>query len=170
SGVAVPIIIIAVWVLAAGIFILFHFFIKKEVDEGLDTKIKKFALIIHVILLVIAFILLDVEINYQLGMSIFGTLSSMLQGTSSSLIPLAIVAMLQLGTWSLGCLCLGLPIRLTTNQILKLLGIGKGGKGIGKGVGALFIWIFAALYLKLITNIVLWILQTQGISFTNIFG
>jgi hypothetical protein len=55
--------------------------------------------------------------------------------------------------WVLGYLIMAIPVYIIAKYGLKFIEIGKGGKGICKGVGALFIWFFCAIYFKLIVNL-----------------
>ena len=160
DGIAFPILLVVVWILAIGLYVLFRFYLKKEVNEEIDTKLKRYALIFHVIALIVTFILVDREISFQFGSSAIDALL----GQGLSLIVLAFIG-LELGLWGLGFLALGLPIRIIVNSGLRLVGIGKGGKGIGKGIGALFIWVFCAVYAVLILNIIFMILIHPGIGF-----
>ncbi|MFW6121826.1 MAG: hypothetical protein ACOC80_13155, partial [Petrotogales bacterium] len=80
NGVALPVLIVLVWAIAIGLFLAFRFYIKKDVNEELDEKIKRYALIFHIIALIVAFILMDREISYQFGFSAIDALTG--QGIS----------------------------------------------------------------------------------------
>ncbi len=157
DGIAFPFLLVIVWILAIGLYVLFRFYLKKEVNEEIDTKIKRYALIFHVVALIVAFILVDREISFQFGSSAIDALL----GQGLSPIVLAFIG-LELGLWVLGFLALGLPIRIIVNSGLRLVGIGKGGKCVGKGIGALFIWVFCAVYAVLILNIIFMILNPSN--------
>jgi hypothetical protein len=150
TGVAFPIPIVAVWVLALGLFLLFWFYIKKEVNPELDEKMKQYALYFHIATIVIAFILMDREISSQFGISAIDAV--LLQGLS---LVLGVFIALELLLWILGYFLLSLPVRIIAELGLKFIGIGKGGKHYAKGIGVLFIWVFAAFYVKLIVNLAL---------------
>ena len=166
NGVAFPFLLVIIWVVAIVLFILFRFYfrlfksmlIKKEIDEKLDTKIKKYALVFHIAALIIAFILMDREISFQFGMSAIDAVIG--QGVSLILIASVIIELIM---WIFGFLLLAIPIRIITNSGLRIIGIGKGGKGIGKGVGAFGIWIFCAFYVKLIINMIFLIINPSNL-------
>ena len=166
NGVAFPFLLVIVWTVAIALFILFRFYlrllhpllIKKEIDEKLDTKIKKYVLVFHIIALIIAFILMDREISFQFGMSAIDAVIG--QGVSLILLGFVIVELIM---WVFGFLLLAIPIRMITNCGLRIIGIGKGGKGIGKGVGAFGIWIFCAFYVKLIINMIFLIINPSNL-------
>jgi len=166
DGVAFPFIILLIWIIAIIIFILFKFFFKiikpilfkEEVDQKLNEKIKKYALIFHIAALIIAFILLDREISFQFGMSAIDALIG--QGFSLVLLGFVIIELIM---WVIGYFALDIPIRIFTNSILRIFGIGKGGKGIGGGVGAFGIWIFCIFFVKLIINIFLLFLNPSNL-------
>ena len=157
NGVSFPLLLVIVWAVAVALFILFRFYfqllrpilIRKEVDEKRDEKIKKYALLFHIAALIIAFILLDREISFQFGMSAIDAVL----GQGVSLVLLAFVV-IELIMWVFGFLLLAVPVRMITNSGLRIIGIGKGGKGIGKGIGAFGIWIFCTFYVKLIINLI----------------
>ena len=150
NGIAFPLAILAVWVLAIGLFILFRFYFKKEFFKIEIKNLKTFALIFHIIALVLAFILMDREISFQFGVSALDALL----GQGFTLI-LGIFVVVELILWILGYFALSIPMRIISQSALKLFGIKKEGKGIAKGVGALFIWVFAAFYVKLLVNVIL---------------
>jgi hypothetical protein len=166
NGVAFPFLLIITWAVAIVLFILFRFYfrivrpilIKKEIDEKRDEKIKKYAFIFHIAALIVAFILLDREISFQFGVSAIDAVLG--QGVSLILLAFVIVELI---LWVFGFLLLAIPIRIITNSGLRIIGIGKGGKGIGKGVGAFGIWIFCAFYVKLIINLIFLIINPNSL-------
>jgi len=166
NGVAFPFLLVIVWAIAIALFILFRFYfrllqpilIKKEIDEKPDTIIKKYAFIFHIFALIIAFILMDREISFQFGMSAIDAVIG--QGASLILLGFVIVELIM---WVFGFLLLAIPLRMITNSGLRIIGIGKGGKGIGKGVGVFGIWIFCAFYVKLIINLIFLIINPNNI-------
>ena len=149
NGLTLPLPLIIIWIIAIFLFLLFRFYLKTEANKDIDDKIIKIFLIMHVVSLIVAFILMDREISYQFGISVLDFLFS--QGVSPFI--LAFLAV-QLIMWVIGFFALAIPIRMITTSVLKYFRIGKGGKGIAKGVGVLFIWVFCAFYVKLIINIV----------------
>ncbi len=158
TGVLFPFISIMVWIAALALFLSFKFYIKKDVNEELDSKIKKYAFIFHIVALIIAFILLDREISFQFGTSALDVLAG--QGIS---IVLGLFLAVELVMWVLGYIALAFPVRMITNSTLRFFGIGKGGKAIGKGVGAFFIWVFCAIYVKVILNIIFLIINPSNL-------
>jgi len=111
---------------------------------------KKYALWIHLVLLVLGFVLLDWEVNIQFGTSGLASLAS--QGASMIT---GLFFGLELLIWALGYVLLAIPVRLLTSSGLHILHIGKGGRGIEAGIGDFSIWIFAAFYLLLFINIII---------------
>jgi hypothetical protein len=150
DGIAFPFEFLILWVVALCIYVYIRFFLRPDINEDKDRIIKQYAFIFHIIMFPIVFILLDREISYQFGISAFDALFS--QGFS--LLAGSFFA-LEITLWMVGYAVLAFPIQLITKSGLQLLGIGKGGKGISKGVGDLFIWIFCAFYLPLMINILL---------------
>ncbi|UCF12647.1 MAG: hypothetical protein JSW06_11565 [Thermoplasmatales archaeon] len=157
NGVAFPFILVFVWAVAIGLYHLFRFYLKKDTNKELDEKVKRYASIFHIIALIIAFILMDREISYQFGISAIDALLG--QGIS---LVLAVFIIVELIMWILGYISLAIPIHIITMSGLKMIGIGKKGKGIGKGIGALFIWVFCTFYIKLIINLILLIMNPSN--------
>lgn len=149
NGVAFPFILVVVWTIAIGLYLLFRFYLKKDTNKELDEKVKRYALIFHIMALIVAFILMDREISYQFGVSAI----DIILGQGISMV-LAVFVIVELIMWILGYLSLAIPIHLITMSGFKMIGIGKKGKGIGKGIGAFFIWVFCAFYIKLIVNLI----------------
>jgi len=166
DGIAFPVLLVIIWAVAIILFILFHFYfgllkpiiIKKEISDKLDKIIKKYAFIFHIIALIIAVILLDREISFQFGMSAIDAIIG--QGISLILLGFVIVELIM---WVLGFFALAIPLRMITNSGLRIIGIGKSGKGLGKGVGAFGIWIFCAFYVKLIINVIFLIINPSNL-------
>jgi len=156
NGLAFTFLLVIPWALAIGLYLLFHFYLKKETktNEELDGKIKRLALIFHIVALLVAFILMDREVSFQFGISAIDAILG--QGISAVF---AVVIAVELVMWILGYLILAIPVYIIVKYGLKFIEIGKGGKGICKGVGALFIWVFCAIYFKLILNLILLIIN-----------
>ena len=150
NGIAFPFILLIVWVVALVVFLYVRFFLRPPVEQQRDAHMKKYALWIHLVLLVLGFVLLDWEVNIQFGMS--GLVSFVSQGASAIT---GIFFGLELLIWALGYVLLAIPVRLLINSGLHILYIGKGGRGIEAGIGDFSIWIFAAFYLLLCVNIIL---------------
>jgi hypothetical protein len=149
DGIAFPYELLIIWILALCVFICIHFYLRPPVDAKRDERIKRYALFFHIILLIIAFLLVDVEVNDLFGISAFTAVLS--QGFS--MIAGAFL-LLELAIWVLGYIILAIPLQLLTYSMLRLLGIGKGGNGIRKAIGDLSIWVFCGLYLLLFINII----------------
>jgi hypothetical protein len=148
NGVSLPYQLIIVWALALFFYFLLRFYLKKETNIELNNKLKTYTRVFHLVAIPITFILMDREISYQFGISL---LDVVLGHTIPSF--LLIFLMAELMIWALGYLFLAIPVRLITNSGLQMIGIGKSGKDIGKGIGVISIWFFSAFYIKLILNI-----------------
>ncbi|MCX6664231.1 MAG: hypothetical protein NTZ75_08300, partial [Euryarchaeota archaeon] len=159
DGIAFPYELLIIWILALCVFVYIRFFLRPNVHKEKDEMIKRYALILHIILLIIAFLFLDSEINDLFGISAFTALIS--QGFS--MITGAFL-LLELTIWVLGYLIFAIPIQLLAYSGLRLLGIGKGGNGIRKAIGDLSIWVFCGLNLLLFINIIF-----SLIHFNNLF-
>jgi hypothetical protein len=150
NGIAFPFILLIVWVLAIAVFLYVRFFLRPPMERQRDARMKKYALWIHLILLILGFILLDWEVNIQFGTS--GLVSLANQGASMIT---GLFFGLELLIWALGYVLLAIPVRLLINSGLRILHIGKGGRGVEAGIGDFSIWIFAAFYLLLFINIII---------------
>jgi hypothetical protein len=159
QGVALPLFIIALWALFLGVFLLLRMYSSKKKEGGTkwNTQIlKKYGLLIHVTALLIVFILMDREISFQFGVSALDVLFG--QGAS---VILAGILLVELIMWVVGFIVVALPLQMIINSIIKYIGIDKEGKVIGKSLGALGIWIFSALYVKLMINVLFLFLQSN---------
>ena len=157
QGVAIPLFIIALWVISLGLYLFLRFYPqrKKEVLTKWNTQIlKRYGLLIHVAALILVFILMDREISYQFGISVLDVLFG--QGAS---VILGGILLVELIMWVVGFVVVAFPLRMIINSIITYMGIEKEGKVIGKSLGALGIWIFSALYVKLMVNVILLFLQ-----------
>lgn len=150
DGIAFPFELLALWIVALCVFVYIRYFVRPDINEDKNDSIKRYALVFHVMILIIAFILMDREISDQFGTSAGDALFS--QGFSSIT---GALLLFELIIWVLGFLILAIPVQLLTRSGLRMLSIGKGGKGISKGIGDLFIWVFCGLYLHLIINLFL---------------
>jgi len=149
NGIAFPYELLIIWILALCVFIFIRFFLRPPVHKEKDEIVKRYALILHIILLIIAFLLVDVEVNDLFGISAFTAVLS--QGFS---MVTGAFLLLELIIWILGYIILAIPLQLLTYSVLRLLGIGKGGSGIRKAIGDLTICVFCGLYLLLFMNII----------------
>jgi hypothetical protein len=149
DGIAFPYELLIIWILALCVFVYIRFFLRPPVHKEKDEIVKRYALILHIILLIVAFLLVDVEVNDLFGISAFTAALS--QGFS---MVTGAFLLLELIIWTLGYLILAIPLQLLTYSVLRLLGIGKGGNGVRKAIGDLSIWVFCGLYLLLFMNII----------------
>ena len=157
-GITVPILIILLWIIALVFFFVRKMYLPTPVKEELSKQLKRYALIIHIIIIITTFILVDYEIGFQFGASFFSLLAS--QGFT---LLLGIFLAVQLLMWVLGYLLMAFPMGLLANTILRYFGIDKQGKGLGKAVGILFIWVFTAFYVKLILNLALYWISPENL-------
>ncbi len=158
DGTRFPSEMILVWVVALGVFFYIRFFKRPAVDQEKDEKIKRYALVAHIIILVVALLLVDVEIHSTFGTSALTALLS--QGfTSTTSIFLGIEALI----WIFGFIILAIPIQLLSYSVLRVLGFGKGSNGVWKAAGDLSIWIFTGLYLFLFLNIIFSIIDVKSV-------
>lgn len=156
-GVSFPLLIFSIWVIALVLFVLFRFYPKlfstsplKNIDEQQAQKIKKYGFLFHLIAIIVVFILIDREISFQFGTSVLDALFSF----NFSLILFAFIG-IQLLLWSVGFLALALPIKIISNSILQYLGMQKSTtSSIAKGIGVFGIWVFTAVYVKLVINLI----------------
>jgi hypothetical protein len=115
-----------------------------------DKKVRRYGLSIHLFALVIAFLLLDMEVNNIFGISALTGLLS-----HGFIMNTGVFFFLEVIIWVLGYLILAIPLQLLSYSILRFLGIGKGGNGLWKAVGDLSIWVFCGFYLLLFFNVLL---------------
>lgn len=154
DGIAFPFEVLIIWVCAVCVFVYVRFFARPPVDPLKDQRIQRYALIVHLIALIVAFLLVDIEVNDLFGISALSTLFT--QGASAVT---GVFLFLEALLWVLGYLLLAIPIQLLTYALLRYLGYGKGGNGVRKAVGDLSIWVFCGLYLLLLTNFILSLLD-----------
>ena len=149
NGVAFPLLLLIVWIIAIMLFFYIRFYVKTPV-QSLSKNTKRLALIFHLITIPVAFLLMDLHIANIFGIS---ALTNIFGGgvLAFSVIFLLFEAIL----WLLGYVLFAIPVRMVTNSLLRFVGFGKDAKGIGKGVGMLSIWLFTVLYALLLINIVL---------------
>ncbi|HVQ01629.1 MAG TPA: hypothetical protein VMT57_08970 [Candidatus Thermoplasmatota archaeon] len=162
NGIAFPYLLLIVWIVALAFFLYIRFLLKPPVDSKRDSTLKRYALLIHIILLMVAFLFLDLEVNAQLGIS---TVTSLIAQGSIMITGLCLGLELLLGV--LSYLLLVLPVRLILISGLRILHIGKGGRGLGAGIADLMIGVFAAFYLFLFLNMIISVLHLQGLFTTG---
>lgn len=157
DGTRFPYEMIIIWVVALGVFIYIRFFKRPAVNLEKDEKIKRYALVVHIIILVVALLLVDVEIHSTFGISALTALLS--QGFSSTT---GVFLGIEILIWIFGFCILAIPIQLLSYSILRVLGFGKGSNGVWKAAGDLSIWIFTGLYLLLFLNIIFSIIDVKS--------
>jgi len=97
---------------------------------------------------------MDREVSFQFGISAIDAILG--QGISPVF---GVFIVVELIMWVLGYMILAIPVYIIAKYGLKFIAIGKGGKGICKGISALSIWFFCAIYFKLIVNLVFLIIN-----------
>jgi hypothetical protein len=150
TGIAFPYELVILWVVALGIYLGIRVFLRPDVNEDRNKKMKRCTLLFNIVLLIISILLVDYEVNSLIGMSVGTALI-----TQGFTMITGVFFIVELILWVLGYILLGFPIQLLVNSGLRLLGIRKGGSGIGRGIGALSVWVFTGVYLLLILNILI---------------
>ena len=158
EGIRFPYELVILWIFGLVVFIYIRFYKRPPINTEKDEKISHYALYIHLFVLVLTFILLDVEVNSLFGISALTALIG--QGPSFTA---GIFFIVETIIWVLGFFILAIPIQLLSYSVLHLQGIGKGGNGIWKAVGDLTIWVFCGLYLLLYLNILFAVVGFQNI-------
>ena len=159
DGIRFPYELIFLWILGVLVFIYVRFYKRPAINTEKDEKIGHYALYIHFFILVLTFLLLDIEVSSIFGISALTAFIG--QGLSFTA---GIFFIVEAIIWVLGFFILAIPIQLLSYSLLHLQGIGKGGNGIWKAVGDLTIWVFCGLYLLLYLNILF-----SVVGFQNIF-
>lgn len=163
-GVSIPLLIVALWIIALILFVLFRVYptktsssFFKKIDEQTLKKIKKYGFIFHIISIFIVFVLIDREISFQFGISVFDAIL----GLHVSLILLAFIG-LQLFLWSLGFIAVALPLRIILTSVFQYLGIDKKfSLSLVKGIALFGIWVFTAVYVKLVINFIFYFINAS---------
>jgi hypothetical protein len=158
NGVAFPWIILLIWILAIALYVYTKFYFKTQPPEPQEKHYPlPLPLLFHLLLIIITFILIDREISFQFGISALDALTG--QGINEIF---AVTLLLQLIMWVIGYLLLVIPLRIILKILLPYLILDeKTNKGLYRGLSLLTIWIFTALYIKLIINIFLQIIGQQ---------
>lgn len=144
----IPILSILLWLVAAGAIVA-SIFLKPFV--GADNVksfglIRLLGLIFHILAIVAAFVLFDLEVKAVLGTSL---LTILFAGGGGQGVALGLVAFFQLLPFGLAVVFFGLPMRFLANAALRFGGL-KSAKGFGKGVGNLATWGLGAIYLRVL--------------------
>jgi|GEM_PF-2354523 len=159
NGIAIPLLAIIAWSIALVIYLLFTFILKKPPsNEEKSITIKPFDLLFLVGSMIIVFILMDLEISTQFGTSFISILFT--QGLSLALL---LFIGIQFFLWGIGYVSCAFPIAYICNTLLRYFGINERKKRIGKGIGLFFIWLFTALYVTLLLNILLLFIDLPGL-------
>ncbi|MFH1013427.1 MAG: hypothetical protein V1769_02835 [Thermoplasmatota archaeon] len=148
EGLTLPFLPVALWVSAVVVFLLFHFVLHSRYLRRSYPQMRKISLIVYLMALFIVFIILDREVSYQLGCSMFDILFS--QGFSMLFFGFLAFHLIVYG---LGFIACALPMGILANQVMKYFGFDKHIKGFGNAVGALMILVFAAVYMTVILNV-----------------
>lgn len=144
----IPTLSILLWLVAAGAIVA-SIFLKPLVGA---SEVKNFGLIrllgfiFHILAMVAAFILFDLEVKAVLGTSL---LTLLLVGGGAQGMALGLVAFFQLLPFALAAVFFGLPMRFIANSALRFGGL-RGAKGFGKGVGNLATWGLGAIFLRVL--------------------
>lgn len=158
DGTRFPFEMIIIWIVALIVFLYIRFFKRPAVHQEKDEKIKRYGLVVHIIILGVALLLVDLEAHSIFGISALTALFSQGFSTTTSVF-FGIEAII----WVLGFFILAIPIQLLSYSFLRIRGIGKGGNGVWKAAGDLSIWIFSGLYLLLFLNIIFSIIDFNSI-------
>ena len=137
---------VILWIVAIIVFMITRKIPSRSKEYHISKNIRISLILIHIASIIITFILMDQEINYQFGNSL---LSSLL---SFSLIT-GVFALLQFIIWIIGYLSCSIPIAITINSILRYLNLKN--KNIARSIGIFSIWFFTILYTTMILNVFL---------------
>lgn len=148
---SIPVQPIEIWILSIGVFILFYFVLRKEtgnriklnLSERARKKMKWIAFACYVGGIIFAFLAFDSEFHYLFGISA-------LSG-KSLLVSFAFLS-LQLFCMGITYLFFAFPVRIASYGVLEWAGIGKEGKGFGKGLGLLVMAFLGLPYIPYILN------------------
>ncbi|KYK20863.1 hypothetical protein AYK25_04295 [Thermoplasmatales archaeon SM1-50] len=149
DGTRFPYELLIIWTFAISVFIYVSFIMRPSINIEKGERIKRYALFIHLIVLIIVFLLLEREVYV-----LFGASGLMLLFSQGLTMVTRVFLIIEILIWTLGFFSLALPIQLLSYSVLRVRGIEKGGNGIWKAVGDLFIWVFCGLYLLLFLNII----------------
>lgn len=155
--------LIGFWPIAFGIWSITRFFLPKKKRftrpyENTEKKsLKYWALFLHILFFLIAFYLWDREINNILGNSLLSLIyhEGVALFTLSSYNPLIIMIPFELISWFVAFLFIGLPLSISINSLLDIWWLYPYGKGIGKGLGNLTIWLLGSVYILFFLNILI---------------
>jgi len=146
---ALPVLSLVLWVLAAAALVL-GFVLKPLVaptPANAARPVRLTALIFHLVMIPLAFVLWDIETRAFLGTSIL----TLVGGGATQGVAFAAVAGIQSLSFTLAWTYFGLPIRFLVNTGFKLMQL-KRARGIGKGLSFLSAWGIGSLYYALLLN------------------
>jgi|GEM_PF-5552239 len=146
-GLGIPFLLIIIW---AAAIVIYLFFKDEGTQDYTDSKLPTILLLTTLLSIVFCFVLLDMEIQSQLGLSALSLLST--QGINLFTLGLLIIELILTG---LGALALTIPISIITSSILKKYKPKKTAKGIAHTISPIGIWVFAAIYTPLLLNLLL---------------
>jgi hypothetical protein len=154
QGVFIPLLPIIFWIFAVGFFIATKYYPLPDINETLDGKIKKYGLIMHILLLIITFLLIDLIVSSYFGVSFITCLFNQ----SFFLISIGFLGF-QLLLWTLGYISCTIPLHIIFKTLFRFIGLNKSGKAISKAISTVGILIFTGFYTILLLNIVLYIVN-----------
>ena len=153
-GLFIPLLPVLFWIFAIAFFVAVKRYPLPKVNKSLDEKLKLYGLIIHIIMLIISFILLDLIISTYFSLSFLTSLLNQ----SFYLVALGFLAF-QLFLWTLGYIFCSFPLHYIFKILFRFIGIKKSGNEIGKGISSLGIPLFAGFYIILFLNILLFFID-----------
>ena len=160
QGLFIPLLPIIFWIFAIGFFIATKYYPLPDINETLDGKIKKYGLIMHILLLIITFLLIDLIVSSYFGVSFITCLFNQ----SFFLISIGFLGF-QLLLWTLGYISCTIPLHYIFKTLFRFIGLNKSGKAISKAISTVGILIFTGFYTILLLNIVLFIVNPPIPSF-----
>jgi hypothetical protein len=160
NGLFLPILPALFWIFAIGFYVASKKYPLPRTNETLDKKLKIYGLIIHIIMLVISFALLDLIISSYFGLSFITSLFNQ----SFYLITLGLLGF-QLLLWTLGYICCSLPLHFIFKTLFRFIGVKKSGAALSKAISTLGIPLFAGFYVLLLINILLLFIDIPTLTF-----
>ena len=153
--------LIGFWPIALGIWVITRFLIPKKkryvrsYEKQGKKSLKIMAVFFHLLLFLVALYLWDHEIDTLLGRSVFTYISSkgLAAFSFATSNPLLLLIPFEFIPWLVGLLLIGLPLSISINSILHIWSFHPGGRGIGKGIGDLGIWLLGSVYILFFLNL-----------------
>ena len=154
TGVSIPIYPIMFWIFLLIGILIFKLYLKEVKLENkyiIDKKHFQYAIIIiHVLCLVLSYVLIDGEIQYKIGNSLFQ--ETMVNGFTLIAIFFLIIQSI---LWIIGYLSAALPLGILVRKIMAFIGFDTSYQHLGKAATSLMIWPIATIYITLMINIIL---------------